>query len=112
MREDCSVEWFRQERMPMAGVWPKAYQISCERVNSPKCLRVQPFLKMGIQSFEHLPLHVPQVRELGPAGDVVGFAGAFELGDEFVNKGALVLILIAQVFFARVRSLLLAMFGS
>jgi len=75
-------------------------------------LRIQPLLKMLIQPFQRLRLDVLDVSELRPASNVLRFACAFKLHDEFIHQSQFVLVLFPEMPFAHVRCLLLPMFGS
>lgn len=77
------------------------------------CLsRIQPPLKVLVQPLKHLGVVLLGISEKAPTKDILVLAGAFKLGNELVDQRKLILVRVAEMLFAQVCGLLLAVFGS
>lgn len=73
---------------------------------------IQPLLEGFVEALEHFRVAAFEVGELIPLGGVVGFAGAFDFGDEFFDEAALVRMGFAEMGFAGSADLGEAIFGA
>jgi hypothetical protein len=72
---------------------------------------IEPVLKSGLESLEHLLFDVFDVSELDPTSNITAFRRALNLYDKLFHQPQLVRVFCLQMRFANVRGLSLPMLG-